>query len=154
MATGHDRLTPEGKRFFAELEKLKRLQVRVGFQKGAATSADGVDLCDVAMWNELGTATSPSRPFLRESVDSHEAEILTFGQLQAKRLVKGATAESVLQQLGVEQKSLVQQTILDGDFAPNAPSNIKKKGSDKPLIDTSQMLQSVNFTITQKGGGG
>ena len=30
----HDRLTPEGKKFFKEIEKLKKMQVRVGYQQG------------------------------------------------------------------------------------------------------------------------
>lgn len=32
-------------------------------------------------------------------------------------------------------RGLVQETIKEGEFSPNAPSTIKKKGSDKPLID-------------------
>ena len=71
---GHDRLTPEGKKFYAEIEKLKRLQVRVGYKAGDKEQ-DGVDLCDIAMWNELGTVRSPARPFMRQSVDNHLDEI-------------------------------------------------------------------------------
>lgn len=31
---GHDRLTPEGERFFRELQKLSAKQVRVGLKRG------------------------------------------------------------------------------------------------------------------------
>ena len=31
---GHDRLTPEGERFFRELQKLSTKQVRVGLKRG------------------------------------------------------------------------------------------------------------------------
>lgn len=154
MSIGYDRLTPEGKKFYAELEKLKKLRVVVGYQQGQAVSEDGVDLADIAMWNELGTASAPSRPFLRKSVDENEEKIISFGQFQAKRLTQGATAQDVLTALGVMQKGLVQEKIVDGDFEPNAPSTIKKKGSDKPLIDTGHMRRSVNFAITEKEGGG
>lgn len=154
MGVGYDRLTPEGKKFYAELEKLKKLRVVAGYQQGQAVSEDGVDLADIALWNELGTASAPSRPFLRKSVDENEEKIISFGQLQAKRLTQGATAQEVLTALGVMQKGLVQEKIVDGDFEPNAPSTIKKKGSDKPLIDTGDMRRSVNFAITEKEGGG
>lgn len=151
---GFDRVTPEGKRFYAQLEELKKLEVRVGFQAGEATSDDGVDMCDIAMWNELGTVGMPARPFLRQTADNNGDKMAAFGGAQAMRLAKGASAESCLEAIGVFSKGLVQETIRDGSFEPNAPSTIKKKGSDKPLIDTGRMRQSVNYAIKRKGGGG
>ena len=71
---GFDRLTPEGRRFFAQMDELKKLSVHVGYQAGVAPSE------------------------------------------------------------------------------PNAPSTIRKKGSDKPLIDTGRLRQSVNYVIKPKGG--
>lgn len=149
---GHDRLTPEGKRFFAEIEKLKQLECRVGFQQGEAASDEGVDMCDIAMWNELGTANSPSRPFLRTSVDGNAAQITQFCQAQVRKLTNGGTAQEVLNSVGVFGKGLVQATIGSGSFTPNAPATIRKKKSDKPLIDTGRMRQSVNYAIKPKGG--
>ena len=135
-----DVLTPEGKKFFSEIKKLNKLQVRVGFQQGDEQE-EGVDLLDIAMWNELGTSSSPSRPFMRKSV------------AQVKKLAKGeTTAEQVFKAVGAFQKGLVQEKIKNGEFEPNSPYTIKKKGSDKPLIDTGTMRQSVNFVITEKGG--
>ena len=149
---GHDKLTPEGKRFFAEIEKLKQLECRVGFQQGAASSDEGVDMCDIALWNELGTVNSPSRPFLRMSVDDNAPQITQFCQAQVRKLANGGTAQEVLNSVGVFGKGLVQAKIGDGSFAPNAPSTIRKKKSDKPLIDTGRMRQSVNYVIQTKGG--
>lgn len=147
-----DRLTPEGKKFFEEIEKLKNLQVRVGYQQGEAQEDDGVDLLDVAMWNELGTSRAPSRPFMRKSVDENADKISAFLKAQLQKLARGeTTAEQILKAVGVFQKGLVQAKIRDGDFVPNAPRTIRRKGSDKPLIDTGRMRQSVNFVITQKG---
>ena len=56
---GHDRITPEGRRFLAQIEELKKLQVQVGFQAGAAADEDGVDIANIAMWNEPPSAVSP-----------------------------------------------------------------------------------------------
>lgn len=147
-----DVLTPEGKKFFSEIKKLNKLQVRVGFQQGDEQE-EGVDLLDIAMWNELGTSSSPSRPFMRKSVDENEEKINAFLNVQIKKLAKGeATAEQVFKAVGAFQKGLVQEKIKNGEFEPNSPYTIKKKGSDKPLIDTGTMRQSVNFVITEKGG--
>lgn len=151
-AKAKDKLTPDGEKFYAEIEKLKKLQVRVGFQQGTAQEEDGTDICDVAMWNELGTSSTPSRPFLAMSVDDNADKINAFLKGQLKLLAQGrTTAEGILKAIGVFQKGLIQEKIKSGDFEPNAPSTIAKKGSDKPLIDTGTMRQSVNFAVTKKG---
>ena len=43
MSGGWDRLTPEGERFFAQIEELKQNQVFVGFQAGQVADDRGVD---------------------------------------------------------------------------------------------------------------
>lgn len=156
MSGGHDRLTPEGRRFLAELEKMKRLEVRVGYQAGEATDDEGVDMCDIALWNELGTSGAhpiPARPFLRQSVDGNEDKIRAHCAQQARAIARGGTAEEALKKIGIHMKGIVQKTIKEGSFVPNAPSTIRKKGSDKPLIDTGRLRQSVNYHINPKGGG-
>ena len=144
----HDRLTPEGRIFFKEIEKLKKLQVRVGYQQGEKfyeSEGKKVDLLDVAMFNELGTSRTPSRPFMRDSVDDNAENISGFCKAQLKAISNGSRdAETVLKQIGAMQVGLVQKTIVEGNFVPNAPSTIAKKGSDKPLVDTAQMRQSVH----------
>ena len=156
MSGGHDRLTPEGRRFLAELEKMKRLEVRVGYQAGEATDDEGVDMCDIALWNELGTSGAhpiPARPFLRQSVDGNEDKIRAHCAQQARAIARGGTAEEALKKIGIHMKGIVQKTIKEGSFVPNAPSTIRKKGSDKPLIDPGRLRQSVNYHIKPKGGG-
>lgn len=146
-----DKLTPEGERIFRELKKLGEMVVQIGFQHGAATEDDGVDVCDVAAFNELGTETIPSRPFLRDSVDNNKDEIVSFLHSKVEDIIHGKTAEQVLKEIGVFQKDMVQTTIEDGYFEPNAESTILKKGSYYPLIDTATMKNSVNFVIKKKG---
>lgn len=145
-----DRVTADGEKFKQTIEELKRLEVRIGIQQGAGNE-DGVDLVDIAMFNELGTVHIPSRPFLRDSVDAHGDEINSFLQGTKGNLLKGGSAETALKRIGVFQKGLIQKEIRDGDFEPNSPATIKRKGSDKPLIDTGRMRQSINYVIQEKG---
>ena len=153
---GHDRVTPDGRRFFAQIEQLKSLQVRVGFQQGKAQSDEGVDMADIATFNEVGTAHSPARPFMRQSVDSNTSAINAVCRAQIQKVARGGTAEQALNAIGEMQKVFIQDTITRSkEWAePNAESTIKKKGSDVPLVDKSQMLQSVEHVIVPKGGGG
>ena len=143
--------TAEGKRLKKMLDELSQKKVRIGFQKGKATEDDGTDVCDVAAWNELGTEHSPSRPFLRKSVDENEAKINSFLQSQRRALINGTPAEQILKEIGIFQKDLIQEKITEGSYEPNAPSTVKRKGSSKPLIDTGRMRQSVDYVIAKKG---
>ena len=150
---GHDKITTAGKKFKAEIEKLANLEVRVGFKHGEETDADsGADIADIAMWNEVGTSNGiPSRPFMRQSVDNNASRINAACKSLLQKLTRGETdAQGVLQTLGAMQKGLMQDEIVRGVFVPNAPSTKKRKKSDRPLIDTGRMRQSVDFTIKPK----
>lgn len=151
MSGGWDRLTPEGQRFFREIDELIDKKVFVGFQAGHAAEEDGTDMAAVAAWNELGTEHIPSRPFLRMSVDENEDKINAMCAQQVKNLCNGGSAESVLKEVGAFGVSLVQEKIGNGSFAPNAPATIKAKGSDHPLIDSGRMRQSVHYVVKGKG---
>lgn len=146
-----DTVTADGKKFEKLLKELGQLEVRIGIQQ-RETNEDGVDLVDIAMFNELGTVHIPSRPFLRDSVDANGDQINNFLQSMKKELLKGGSAEDVLKKIGVFQKGLVQEQIVKGDFAPNSEETVRRKGSDIPLVDTGRMRQSVNYVIQQKGG--
>ena len=154
-----DKRTPEGERFMKELRELAELEVGIGFQRVTASEENGTDITDIAMWNEFGTEGKyggehiPSRPFMRDSVDKHIPAIEHMLKAQEGALLNGASARKVLETVGVFQKDLMQTEIEQGDFVANAEATIKRKGSDKPLIDTGQMKNSVNFWIQKKGSG-
>lgn len=151
-----DKQTAAGKKLQKKLEELKKLQVRIGFQRGENTEEDQTDLVDIAVWNELGTSNGiPSRPFMRGSVDNNADVITAFLKSKFREfLTTDMTAEELLRQIGAFQTGLVQKEIVDGKFVPNAPSTIRKKKSDKPLIDTGHMRQSVHYVIKPKGDDG
>ena len=146
-----EKVTGDGRKFQKMLKELDKLEVRIGIQRGTENE-DGVDLADIAMFNELGTDSIPSRPFLRDSVDAHANEINAFLKNIKKETVEGGSADEILKKIGVFQKGLIQTEIVNGDFAANAESTIRKKGSAKPLIDTGRLRQSINYTIQKKGG--
>lgn len=150
---GHDRITPEGRRFFEQIEELKKLQVRVGYQAGERTEEDGTDLVDIAVINEVGTDTIPARPFMRQSVDSNKGAIEKMCKAQLKMIAQGKTAEDALKDIGNMQVGYVSDTIAKSKSwaEPNAESTIaQKKGNDIPLTDTGRLMQSPHFAIVPK----
>ena len=150
MAISFQNMTPEGKKFVRELNKLLDLEVHVGFQSGDATYENGADICEIAAYNEFGGSDRPARPFMKQSFENHEAELKSGCEMVNKAIASGSTAEAALVKLGVAAKGLVQEEIVNGGFEPNAPSTIERKGSETPLIDTGTMRGSVNYQIKSR----
>lgn len=151
MGFGFTDLTPEGKKYFRELKKMTDMEIQVGFQ-GDQKYEDGTSIAQVAAVNEFGASDIPERPFMRQSFENHEGELQAACDAAQRLVSSGGSAEQALQQIGVIAKALVQDEIVNGGFAPNAESTIKKKGSEQPLIDTGTMRQSVNFVVKRRGG--
>lgn len=146
-----DKLTPEGKKFLEALGDMKNMEVRIGYQAGEAEH-DGVDMCEIAMYNELGTVHIPSRPFMRNAVDNHVDETVEHLKQWIDKVIHGKMlASELMMNMGMLVKGLIQEEIAKGDFEPNAPETIRRKGSDTPLIDTGAMRESVNYRIVEKG---
>lgn len=157
---GSDKITPAGEKLLKELKHLKKMQVRVGVQGGEPHKVRaedgketwGADLVDIAIWNELGTDRIPARPFLGQTVDQHGAEIQKAAAQLVQKICKGQLdAQSSFKQLGVLTVGYVQNQITNGDFEPNFPSTIRRKGSDHPLIDTGQLRRGISYVICKKG---
>lgn len=147
-----DEYTAEGRQFQKTLEELNKLACFIGFQYGMRKEKNGADLCNVAAWNEFGTSRGiPSRPFIRNTVDLHQDEINQMLDQMAVQVLNGATAEYVLNQMGSYLKGKMREEITDGEYVPNAPETIRKKGSDQPLIDLGGMYNGVQYQIKKKG---
>ena len=118
--------------------------LEVGFMEGA-TYPDGTPVPAVAFWNEYGTATSPPRPFFRTMI---EKESPTWpAKLAAAYKATNGDGEKALALMGEDIDGALKQSINDFDSPGLAPSTVKRKGFDKPLIDTGQMLNSTSYRV-------
>lgn len=142
------------KRILKEIEATKGSHVDVGVlsDAGSYASDDGpVNLADVATFNEFGTTRIPSRPFMAQAFDANLQGLKTFIAERLSDVYQGRnTAAAGLRMIGVWFKGKVQETIAKGEFAENAPSTIAAKGSDKPLIDTGRLRQSIAFQVKMR----
>lgn len=57
------------------------------------------------------------------------------------------TIEGILEHMGPFAQAGVQKAIADLKDPPNAPSTIRQKGSDNPLQDTGQLVQTVTYAV-------
>jgi len=123
--------------------------VKVGIQAGA-DSQDGVDMVDIAVFNELGTADIPARPFVRNAAEKNRQDIATVMDHLARKVEDGAGTDTALETLGQWYQGRQQAHIRSGEFVPNAPATIKKKGSSVPLIDKGKLVNAVRYEVLKK----
>ena len=147
MATlnGGDKLA----RKLAEIAKgMAPGKLDVGFMSGA-TYPDGTSVAQVAFWNEFGTSRAPSRPFFRTMI-AKESE--GWPELLGKAAVStGYNTRQTLGLIGEKINDDLKSSIVGWQDPPNAPSTIAKKGFNKPLVDTGDMLRSTTYQVRMEG---
>ena len=133
-----------------EIKAAGSKEVVVGIQKGEVN--DGVLVAEYAAWNEFGTRTIPSRPFMRTYFDASVSRLERFATNGVTQTLLGrATFSQFLNAAGVFMVDGVKKSISTGAWLPNAPMTVALKGSSTPLIDSGVMLNSVTFAIHNYG---
>lgn len=137
--------------------------VRVGFL-GSATYPAGKDVgkqvAQVAAWNEFGTIAPdaneennqgetpkgiPERPFIRTMVAKKSPR---WGQQLGVALKKSNyDAMKGLAIMGEIMQGQMRDSIENWTNPPNADATVKRKGFNKPLIDTGFMKTSVDYQV-------
>lgn len=146
----------EGLKVSRAFETLDKQIVQVGFFQGEMRKPKKgerrpASLGEVAAYNEFGTSRIPPRPFMGKAMEKNYDNIREEMKTASANITKGGDAMMQLNRLGEKGKSMVQTSIRDGGWTPNAPATVKKKGSSRPLIDTGQMWQSVHHRVKEKG---
>lgn len=123
------------------------LQLKVGFLEGA-TYPDGTPVPMVAATNEFGNPANnqPPRPFFRNAISNHETE---WQDATASLIENGDETRDVLSLLGEIIVDDIKESIRSLDSPPLSPVTIARKGFDKPLIDTKNMLDSVSYEVSE-----
>lgn len=144
-----------------ELMKLAlKPYVKVGYLEtaGKHKNGSGPSVAEVATFHEFGTKDEsgktlvPERSHIRSTMDEKKKKF--DGQIDKLigQIVDGkTTVENALGVLGLSIKSEVQKKIRKGIEPALAESTIIAKGSSKPLIDTGQMINSINHEVKLKG---
>lgn len=120
--------------------------VRIGFLEGSKYP-DGTSVPMVAAINEFGAPGrgQPPRPFFRNMIAEKQRE---WPEAIANLLkANDYDTEKTLEQTGAAIAGQLRQSIVDLLEPPLAPSTIRRKQSEKPLIETGHMLQSVDHEV-------
>lgn len=124
----------------------KEPYVKVGFLEGA-TYPDGTSVALVAAVNEFGAPSrgQPPRPFFRNMITANQGS--WAGAVANLMKANGNDVKKTLDLTGQGIKGQLQQSITDLVDPPLAASTVAAKGFDKPLIDTSHMLNSADYEV-------
>lgn len=119
--------------------------VRVGIIE-SQTYPDGESVAQVAYWNEYGTATIPARPFFRNTIAEKQGE---WADKAAELLKQSDDTNHALALIGEGVKGDIVETIQNFREPENAPSTVKRKGFDKPLVDTGDLWRAIQSEVVE-----
>jgi len=147
----------------------KNPYVMVGVQEGAGSKSSRKNKSKKGGKSEAATTVAlvasamefgakggkiPERSFIRSTMDESHGELNEMTDGLIDQILDGATTvEKALKIIGLSIVSRIKRKIQTITEPPLAASTIKAKGSDKPLIDTSQLLNSIQSKMVLENSG-
>ena len=128
-------------------------QVAVGYPSDAPGLNEphysgNLSVIDVATQNNYGTETIPERNFMDEATRLAEKGTKSMYMTAHKAILQKKFNESAfLHALGKHGADMVKKAIATGEYVPNAPVTVERKGRDEPLIETTHMYDSATYTL-------
>lgn len=110
-----------------------------------------METCDLARILHYGTATIPARPFLEDAIHENEETIYKAIEKEVNKAVSGQTPN--WDKIGTLAVGKVQEFVRGDHYknsVPNSKATRDRKGSDQPLIDGADLINSLAYI--KKGG--
>ena len=109
------------------------------------------ELQQIVRYNEFGTTKIPARSFLRGSLYRNSKHGWRFVSREAvKGVLNGSlTGNKAYKIVGDRMVEDVKHQI-DIVGPPNAPSTIRKKGRNQPLVDTGGLYRSIDKEVVKR----
>lgn len=142
--------------FKRRIDELKRREVYVGIQaKDTVRKGGKINNASLLFVHENSERPwLPQRKILKPGVESKKAVIAPLLMDAAKATLNGKPedAERRLAMAGTTGANAVKRYVYDKtNLTPNAPSTIKRKRSDTPLIGiTGEMVRSVTYVVKER----
>ena len=107
-----------------------------------------IDTADLAKMLHYGTAEIPARPFLEEAIRQNTGKLRAAVKDEVMKIKDGKKAN--WNKVGTLAVGCVNELVRSDWYKqrkPNSKKTIEHKGSDIPLIDSANMLQSTAFLV-------
>lgn len=169
MSTDNDfELTETKDKFNEVFEKLKKLsgkdvlvgvpQEKTGREvaKDLGTRKSMVTNAELMFIHTNGSEllNIPKRPTIEPTIEQNQEAIARKIKKIVLDLLSSSNdnSDAELEKIGLWIVNKVRAKFGSDELAPNAPSTIRTKGSDRPLIDTGQLRNSVTYVIRRENG--
>lgn len=107
-------------------------------------------VAEIALYLDLGTENIPPRPFFLNLTNEHKEALKKVTSKQWWKVLRGQLSEEILIKMGNELVNKIKNGIENYIPPPNGPKTIKAKGFDHPIIDTRQMINSLQVVVNKK----
>ena len=116
------------------------------------TIAHPPTVIEVGYWNDQGTRHIPARPFLTDAKTDIQRQTLELRKKLCRLILVGGKSQigPSCNKVGAMAAAIVQRRITNWDDPPNAPSTVRMKGVDNPLVDTGLLRKSVTWELRPK----
>jgi len=137
------------------------MQVKLGALPGVYKT--GEKFSDVLAWNHYGTETIPPRPVLRIAAENvlsspemkkhmkayfkNVMEYSKRGRTQDVKDIETKMLTALGQQVAAEAKRIIERN--SGELQHNAPGTVAKKGFDKPLFESGELIKKLSYEVTE-----
>lgn len=146
------------KEVLKNIEELASYDVLVGIPSDEANRKGDSEInnAELAYIHEHGSPINniPARPFLKPSLEANKEKILPIQKAILRDALEGKMTNAVIEMevLGKRAEDIVKSWFFDprNGWPPNSPKTIAEKGSDRPLIDTGQMLNAIKYVVNLK----
>lgn len=137
------------KRILKELQDAIDTEIVIGVQEGSMNGKD--DIAVYAMANEFGDDKIPERSFMRSAWDESLVAIRAKLDANIEMMKIGKyTLFQALSLVGLFVETKIKEKISSNIPPPNAEVTIKRKKSDRTLIDTGAMRQAIRYVVRRK----
>lgn len=129
--------------------------IKVGVADGS-TYPNGQSVAQVAEWNEYGNSRIPARPFMAPTLFKHAehwpaqfAWILKQSNFKVDEAVE-ALANMIVGQVKMEINEVWEPPLAASTLAARVRKSPSGEATDKPLIDTGLMFNSITYQVEKK----
>lgn len=124
--------------------------VDVGIIDAGTHPSGDITTAGIGFAHEFGTEVLPERSFIRSTIQEKKKDTISLQKKLLKKIVRGdMKLETGLGLIGEFMSNAIREKIVAIDSPPNLPATIAKKGSSNPLIDTSQMKNSIIYEVNR-----
>lgn len=129
------------------------LLVGVPQEKGEREGNEEITNAELMFIHSKGSPVMniPKRPTIEPTIEENKAKINEKIKKVIKDILEGKSdGKDDLEKLGLWLVNKVRAKFGSDELIPLKPATIKSKGSDRPLIDTGQLRNSVTYVIRKK----